>query len=175
MVQFTALIKQFQEHGEKTGWTYFEIPANVAERLNPGTKKSFRVKGKLDKYEIKGVALLPSGKGSFIMALNGTIRKGIKKRKGASLLVQLDLDSAPFKFNKDFVSCLEDEPVALAFFKSQTPSMQKYFSKWIGTAKTELTKTKRIAQAVNALAKKQDFGQMLRSLKKERNEWKDNL
>jgi hypothetical protein len=170
MVHFNALIKQFQEKGEKSGWTYIEIPAKTASALNPGNKKTFRVKGKLDDYEVKGVALLPMGDGNFIMAINAAMRKGIKKRKGATIAVQLSMDLEPFKLNKDFLACLNDDPSALKFFFSQTPSMQKYYSKWIDSAKTDQTRTKRIAQAVNALARKQDFGMMLRSLKKEKDQ-----
>jgi hypothetical protein len=41
MVQFTTTIKQFGKQGEKTGWTYIEIPADIAEKLIPGNKKGF--------------------------------------------------------------------------------------------------------------------------------------
>ena len=43
MVQFTTTIKRFAEQGEKTGWTYFVVPAEIALKINPGQKKSFRV------------------------------------------------------------------------------------------------------------------------------------
>jgi uncharacterized protein YdeI (YjbR/CyaY-like superfamily) len=68
----------------------------------------------------------------------------------------------------EFVECLNDEPRALDFFKTLPRGHQNYFSKWIESAKTENTKAKRIAQAVNALAKKQGYGEMLRALKQER-------
>ena len=87
MLQFNTILKQFNEQGEKTGWTYIEIPAKIAQQLKPGNKKSFRVKGRLDNYEIKGVALMPMGEGDFIMAVNATMRKGIGKRKGDKLKV----------------------------------------------------------------------------------------
>ena len=73
MVKFTVTILKFGEQGEKTGWTYITIPAEIALQLMPDNKKSFRVKGKLDEYLIKGVALLPMGEGSFIMALNAAL------------------------------------------------------------------------------------------------------
>ena len=63
------------------------------------------------------------------------------------------------------MECLQDEPSALAFFKSKPASHQRYFSKWIESAKTEATKTKRIAMAVSSLAKQMDYGEMLRSQK----------
>jgi hypothetical protein len=168
MIDFTATLKQFAEQGEKTGWTYFEIPADLAQRLKPGNKKSFRVKGKLDNYKITGVSLLPMGGGVFIMAVNASMRKGIAKKKGAMIRVRLEEDKNEFRFNKDFMVCLEDEPAAIAFFKTLPGSHQRYFSKWIDSAKTVETKAKRIAWAVTALAKKQGYGEMLRSHRENR-------
>jgi hypothetical protein len=162
-VQFTATIHKFDKQGEKTGWTYIEIPADMAQKLKPGNKKSFRVKGKLDDHKISGIALIPMGDGSFIMALNAAIRKGIHKHHGAMLKVQLEEDKNPFQFNKDFLECLADEPKAKSFFETLAGSHQRYFSKWIDDAKTEPTRTKRIALAVNALAKKWGYPQMLRA------------
>ncbi|MCH5689030.1 DUF1905 domain-containing protein [Niabella sp. W65] len=60
-ITFTATLKKFAENGDKTGWTYIEMPAELAEQLNADTKKAFRVKGTLDQYAISGVTLLPAG------------------------------------------------------------------------------------------------------------------
>jgi len=163
MLDFIATLKQFADQGEKTGWTYIEIPADLTQQLKPGTKKSFRVKGKLDNYKIAGVALLPMGNGSFIMAVNATMRKGIGKKKGAMVKVKLEEDKKEFRFNKDFMECMADEPAATEFFQTLAGSHQRYFSKWIDEAKTVQTKTKRIAWAVTALSKKQGYSEMLRS------------
>lgn len=168
MVGFSASIKKFENQGEKTGWSYIEIPADVSEQIKPGVRTSFRVKGKLDHFKIAGVSVLPMGGGGFIMPINAAMRKGTGKRYGAMLNVQLEADNKPFQFNKDFMECLADEPEAALFFKTLPGSHQRYFSKWIDDAKTEATKTKRIAQAVTALSKKHAYGEMLRSLKKEK-------
>lgn len=162
-VQFNTTIHKFEERGEKTGWTYIEVPADIAEKLKPGNKKSFRVKGKLNTYKISGIALLPMGDGAFVMALNATIRKGLGKKHGAIIKVQLEEDKSEFQFNKDFMECLADEPSASEYFKSLAGSHRRYFSKWIDSAKTEETRTKRIAWAVTALSKKQGYPEMLRS------------
>jgi hypothetical protein len=167
-VQFTTTIQQFGEQGEKTGWTHIIIPADIAQQLMPGNKKSFRVKGLLDDYKIEGVALLPMGRGDFVMALNATMRKGIKKKKGAMLKVRLHVDTKPVEPPADFIECLRDEPKAFEFFYTLPKGHQNYFGKWIESAKTEQTKTKRIAQAVNALSKKYGFNEMVRSLKNDR-------
>ncbi len=124
MVQFTALIKKFAEKGEKTGWTYIEIPAQIANKLIPDNKKSFRVKGKLDSYAYEGISLLPMGEGTFIMALNAEIRKGIKKQKGASIKVEMKVDTKEKPLSADFMECLSDEPKALETFNSLTKGHQ---------------------------------------------------
>ena len=70
---------------------------------------------------------------------------------------------SPFAF---MLACLVDDPVANSFFKTLPGSHQRYFSKWIDDAKTDQTRTKRIALAVNALAKEHNYGEMLRNSKK---------
>jgi len=165
MVSFTTTILKFGEMGEKTGWTYIEVAAEYAANLKPGNKKSFRVKGKLDDFSIKGVALMPMGEGDFIMPLNAAIRKGIGKRKGAKLSVKIEVDESPIKPSADLLDCLADEPKALEFFDTLTPGHQKYFSDWIESAKTEPTKAKRIALSVNALARGLHYGLMIREQK----------
>jgi len=162
-VKFTATLHKFEKQGEKTGWTYFEVPAAIVQKLKPGNKKEFKVKGKLDNYAISRVSLLPMGGGPFIMPVNAAMRKGIGKRHGAMINVQLEADDSAFVFNKDLMECLDFEPKAKEFFQSLTGSHQRYFSKWIDSAKTEATKTKRIAMAVNALAKKWGYPEMLRA------------
>jgi hypothetical protein len=170
MVRYTTTILQFAEQGEKTGWTYIEIPADIAEKLKPGNKKSFRVKGKLDEYPIKKIALLPMGGGSFIMPLNAATRKNIGKRKGAMLKVQIEEDQAPLKISKELLDCLKDEPKALERFNKMPKSHQHYYSKWIESAKTEATKAKRIAMTVNAMYKGMDYGEMIRAARREKDE-----
>jgi Domain of unknown function (DUF1905)/Bacteriocin-protection, YdeI or OmpD-Associated len=166
MVQYTTTIHRFEKQGEKTGWTYIEVPADLAQKIKPGNRKEFKVKGKLDKHPIKRVSLLPMGGGVFIMPLNAAMRKAIGKRHGAMVKAQLEADDRPFIFNTDFIDCLNDEPEAKKFFQTLPGSHQRYFSKWIDDAKTEPTKTKRIALAVTALSKKQGYPEMLRSQQK---------
>ncbi len=163
MVRFTATLHKFEKQGEKTGWTYFEVPAALVQKLKPGNKKEFKVKGKLDNYTIKRISLIPMCGGPFIMPVNAAMRKAIGKRHGAMVKVQLEPDDSAFVFNKDFMDCLDFEPDAKKFFKTLTGSHQRYFSKWIDSAKTEPTQTKRIAMAVNALSKKWGYPEMLRA------------
>lgn len=170
MVQFSAKINKFQEKGDKTGWTYVEVPAELAAKLSPQNRKSFRVKGRLDRFAIKAVALLPMGGGSFILPLNATMRKGIGKKVGAMLELKLEVDQSVYPLNAALMDCLADEPDALAFFNTFNRGTQHYYSKWVEAAKTEATRTRRIAMAVNALLRKMEFGEMLRANRKSKEE-----
>ncbi|HXA03098.1 MAG TPA: YdeI/OmpD-associated family protein [Cytophagaceae bacterium] len=166
MIHFTATILQFGKKGEKTSWSYIPIAADQAEELKPNNRKSFRVKGKLDNYTFEGIALLPIGDGDFIMALNATVRKNIRKEKGAMVKVQMEVDTKKKKLSADFLVCLADESKALKYFKTLPKSHQQYFSTWIESAKTDATKDKRIAQAVNALSMSLGFNEMMRMNRK---------
>jgi len=171
MVEFTAMILQFEEKGEKTGWTYIEVPADVARQLRPETRKGFRVKGLFDQFPFRGIALVPMGEGNFILPLNKTIRKGIAKNKGAVLAVQLESDD-DFEITMPVYlsECLEDDAEAREFFQQLPKSHQNYYLNWINGAKTEATQSKRAAQMLNALARGLRFDEMMRAMKKERNE-----
>jgi len=170
MVKFTATLLKFDQMGEKTGWTYLEVPEKISEQLKPGQRKSYRVKGKIDQHSIKGVALLPMGGGGFIMPVNATMRKAIGKNKGAKVAVQLAVDFKVIPLSQDMMDCLLDEPKALAFFNKLAPSHQQYYSKWIEGAKTEATKTKRIAATVLAMTRQMSYGEMMRAMKQEKDD-----
>lgn len=162
MIKFETRIKKFGKQGEKTGWTYFEVPAALAGALKPGRRKEFKVKGKIDHTPVKRVSLLPMGGGHFIFVLNAALRKALGKGEGAMVSVELSEDRSAFEFNPDFMTCLADEPRALGFFETLPGSHQRYFSKWIDSAKTGETRTRRIARAVNALACHKGYAEMMR-------------
>jgi hypothetical protein len=165
MISFEPVIQKFDKQGEKTGWSYIEIPHRLAEKINAGCKVSYRVKGRLDDLPIERTAILPMGDGNFILPVNGSMRKSLRKNAGDKINVQLELDKRPLKLSNDFMSCLKDDPPAYDFFKTLPKSHQQYFSKWIESAKTESTKTKRITMAIIALGSGRGFPEMLRANK----------
>lgn len=163
MITFNAEIFKFSNKGEKSGWSYIEIPKDLAENIKPGCRKSFRVKGKIDQEEVNGLALTPMGEGNFILALKAPLRKKLKKEEGA--LVQLILEEdKDFKIEmpEDLEICLGEQEVWLTRFLALAKSHQHYFINWINQAKTEETRAKRIALAVEAMEKQLDFGAMIR-------------
>jgi len=74
----------------------------------------------------------------------------------------LEVDLKKIELSKDLMICLEDEPEALSYFNSLAPSHQKYFSKWIESAKSEETKAIRIARTLKAMIRKLKYSEMLR-------------
>jgi hypothetical protein len=166
MIRFTATIKKFGKMGEKTGWTYIDIPEALAVKLNPANRKSFRVKGKMDQTPFEKVSLLPMGGGDFIMTLNGDFRKALKKGKGDAVKVVMEMDERELELSAEMIECMQDEPEALEQFRSMPPSHQHYYSKWINSAKTEPTRARRIAMTIEAMVNGWDFGKMLREARK---------
>jgi len=168
MLRFKTTIKRFAKQGEKTGWSYILLTEEHLAALKRTTRTAFRISGKIDNHSIEKIAAMSMGDGTFIVPINADIRKAIRKQAGAEVELKIAVDKEPIKLNEDFIDCLNDEPKALAYFQTLNKGHQNYFSKWIESAKTELTKAKRIAMAVNALEKHWGFPEMLRANKKEK-------
>jgi uncharacterized protein YdeI (YjbR/CyaY-like superfamily) len=164
MLTFVTRIQRFDKKGEKTGWHYIEISVKQAKKLRD-TKTSFRVKGTIDELTIQKTALIPMGEGDFILPLNTTIRKAIGKKHGDKITLNLELDERKLILSPDLISCLKEDPAALQFFKSLPPSHQRYYSKWIESAKTAATKAKRIVISIEGFGKKQGYSEMMRAYK----------
>lgn len=165
MLQFKATIHKFDKQGEKTGWSYLEISSKQAHKLKPGCKVSFRVKGTFDGHPYSKTALLPMGDGNFILPWNATHRKSTGKKHGDVVNVAMEIDERELTLSPDLMKCLKADPEAKKFFQSLTKSHQQYFSKWIESAKTITTKTKRIVMALEAFNNKHGYSEMIRANK----------
>lgn len=155
-------MSRYGKNGEKSSWTYIVITKAQADKLKPDSRKGFRVKGSFDDYRFEKVALLPVGGGDFIIPIKSAIRKTLGKEAGASIKVVLELDERELTLSRDLMSSLKEDPAALAQFKMIPKSHQHYFSNWVESAKTIETKTRRILMTIDALARKYDFGKMIR-------------
>ncbi|WP_026904058.1 YdeI/OmpD-associated family protein [Pedobacter glucosidilyticus] len=171
MITFDTLIKKYGKMGDKTGWTYIDIPKHIAAELKPFCKVSFRVKGEIDHYKFSGLALLPVGDGDYILPLKQAIRKAIAKESGAMVKLSLaeDID---FKIEipEDLKACLAEQDTFTDHFMKLSKAQRNYFINWINEAKTDPTREKRLMQTVKAMEYEMDFGAMIRSHKANRNE-----
>lgn len=168
MIKFKATIYRFDKQGEKTGWSYLEISARQAQKLKPDCKVSFRVKGTFDGHSFSKTALLPMGNGNFILPWNASHRKETGKKHGDVVTVVMEADERELTLSPDLMKCLKDDPEAMQFFKTLTKSHQQYFSKWIDSAKTISTKTKRIIMTLEACHHKQGYPEMIRANKQQK-------
>ena len=169
MITFKAEIERFAEMGEKTGWSYVFIPSAIANEIKPDCKKSFRVKGRIDDVEIGGVATVPMGEGDFIIALKATLRKQLRKEKGAIVELELEEDK-DFKIEipEDLELCLSDEPHLMEGFMKLPMSHRNWYINWLNSAKTEPTRTKRLVKIVSAMDRGMTFSEMMREGKEPR-------
>lgn len=168
MPSFKSIIQKFASKGEKTGWRYIDIPPDILSKLKLKNKKEFRIKGVIDDVKFERMACYPIGEGNFIIALNGEIRKKLGKDEGAMISIKFELDKAEALQSPELISCLEEDKIAKKQFDSLLLSHRNYFHRYIYSAKGAATKAGRIVNVINAMYKKQDFGEMMRSLKKEK-------
>jgi hypothetical protein len=139
----------------KGGWIYA-----VIDEIAPDKKAKFgwvQVSGTIDGFELKRYKLMPMGNGKLFLPVRAEIRKAIGKTEGDTIHVILYADSSTIEIPQEFLLCLEDEPAAKQFFFTLTESEQSFYIKWIVDAKQETTKTKRIAESITRLLKKEKF------------------
>jgi hypothetical protein len=165
MHSFRAIILKFTSKGEKTGWTYVDIPKDILTKLKLKDKKAFRIKGVIDDVKFEKMSTYPVGEGEFIIAINGEMRKKLGKKEGATVSVKFELDlGAPLQ-SQELLDCLQEDKIALKQFNSLLLSHQNYHHRYVDSAKGAATKAGRILNVINAMHKKQNFGEMIRSLK----------
>jgi hypothetical protein len=168
MPTFKAIIQKFASKGEKTGWTYVDIPSDILKKLKLSSKQNFRIKGVMDDVKFERLAVYPIGEGNYIIAINGELRKKIGKKEGAMVSVKFELDQAEALQSPELIACLKEDKVAKKHFDSLLRSQQNYFHRYIYSAKGQATKAGRIVNVINAMYKKQNFGEMIRSLKEKK-------
>ncbi|HWY38859.1 MAG TPA: YdeI/OmpD-associated family protein, partial [Bacteroidia bacterium] len=87
---------------------------------------------------------------------------------GDTVIVQLEEDKAPVKLDQDMLDCLAEDKKAKEYFDKLPNSHKNYYSKWVGEAKTDATKSKRIAMMLDGLPKGWTFAEMLRAARENR-------
>lgn len=165
MFSFKTTILKFAAKGEKSGWTYVDIPDDVLIKLKLKDKRGFRIKGCIDDVAFEKMSTYPVGEGAFIIALKADIRKKLGKKEGAMVSLSIELDKSEAPVSQELIDCLQEDKAALKQFLSQPNSHQTYFHNYILAAKTPATRAGRIVSTLNAMHKKQNYGEMIRSLK----------
>lgn len=127
-------------------WHFVEFPHDVKELF--GKRGEVRVK-----TLINGVpadrALMPTKSGYHILVFGGDLRKKAGIRKVGDLVnVELWLDPEPDRVNipEALSETLDFLPEMKAAWNKLTPGMKRNMCYWVGSAKTEATQAKRVAE-----------------------------
>jgi hypothetical protein len=141
--KFTAPLERMTG---RFAWSYVEFPHDVKELF--GKRGEVRVK-----VLVNGVAtdraLIPTKSGYHMIVLGGDIRKQAGIRSPGNLVkVELWLDPEPDRINmpEELAETLDFIPEMKAAWEKLTPGMKRGMCYWVGSAKTEPTKAKRIAE-----------------------------
>jgi hypothetical protein len=132
-------------------WTYFVIPLDLVELF--GTKGTVQVQGTVNGVPFRSSALA-YGDGSHFVAVNKAIRDQAGVAAGDTVRVTLERDDQPrvLTVPDDLRRALEASRAAREAFATFSYSHKRAYLEWIDAAKTDATRQRRIASAVEKIA-----------------------
>ncbi|WP_167747193.1 YdeI/OmpD-associated family protein [Cohnella luojiensis] len=147
MNEFNA--KLIRPNGTGT-WTYVNVPFQVKEVY--GSKGQVKVKGTLNGIAYRG-SLMPHGDGTHYMVVNQTLREAANAIMGTivEVVMERDTEERVIRIPEDFLTSLEENAEASAFFRNLAYSYQKEYVVWIEAAKKPETRQARIAKSIENL------------------------
>ena len=141
--RFTAPLEKMNA---QMAFTYVEVPIDVEHEF--GTKGRVRVQGTVNGVAVDR-ALMPQKSGVHIIILGGDIRRaaGIK-REGDRVQVEFWKHPTPDQLDlpEELAETLDFLPEMKAAWDKLTPGMKRSMCYWVGSAKTEATRAKRVAE-----------------------------
>ena len=102
------------------------------------------------------VNMMPAGDGSFLLYLDGAIRKASATAVGNTVEVSLAFDDSyrggpAHAMPAEFAARLDANPVARARWDQLSPSLQKEMLRYLARLKSDAARTRNIEQALNVL------------------------
>lgn len=140
---FTAPLEKMNA---QMAFMYVEVPIDVEQEF--GTKGRVRVLGTVNGVAVDR-ALLPQKSGMHIIILGGDIRRAARiKREGDMVMVEFWKHPEPDKLDlpEELSETLDFLPEMKAAWDKLTPGMKRSMCYWVGSAKTEATRAKRVAE-----------------------------
>lgn len=141
--RFTAPLEKMNA---QMAFTYVEVPIDVEQEF--GTKGRVRVQGTVNGVAVDR-ALMPQKSGMHIIILGGDIRRAAKiKHQGDRVQVVFWKHPAPDQLDlpEELAETLDFLPEMKAAWDKLTPGMKRSMCYWVGSAKTEATRAKRVAE-----------------------------
>lgn len=132
-------------------WTYLVIPLDVTATF--GGRGQVRVRGTIDGEPYRNAAM-PMGDGTHFLVVNKDLRDRIGASVGGVVTVTMERDDVArsLEIPDDLQAALEAHPAARRAFELFSYSHKKEYADWIASAKTEATRQRRIAGAVERIA-----------------------
>ena len=133
--------------GNSTG---IEVPEKVIDGFGVGKRPPVKVTVGGHTYE-NTVAVMG---GKYMISLSAANRKAAGVEGGDKVKVTLELETAPraVELPGDFAKAQAKVPAAKKFYDGLSPSMKKFHVTNIEGAKTDETRTRRIAKSVEMLS-----------------------
>ncbi len=141
--RFTAPLEKMSA---QMAFMYVEVPIDVEKEF--GTRGRVRVLGTVNGVAVDR-ALMPQKSGVHIIILGGDIRKAAKiKRVGDPVHVEFWKHPNPDELDlpEALAETLAFLPEMKAAWNALTPGMRRSMCYWVGSAKTEATQAKRVAE-----------------------------
>jgi hypothetical protein len=129
--------------------TGFRVPPEIVEQLGAGKRPKVRVT--INGYTYRSSVAVMGG--AFMVGVSAENRAGAGVAGGQEIAVDLELDTAPRTVDvpADFAAALDAEPAARQTFDGLSYSNQSWHVLSVEGAKTEETRSRRIAKSVEAL------------------------
>jgi hypothetical protein len=146
--QFKAILTS---GGRGKEWPVIKIPFDVEKDFGSNARVS--VQGTVNGFAFRS-SIFPVGDGTHILLVNRRMRDGAKAKEGDLLSVSMEVDGDPeaIEIPADFQRALKRKKAAQVCFDQLPPSHQRAYVEAIVEAKTDETRSKRIAQAIQILA-----------------------
>jgi hypothetical protein len=129
--------------------TGIQVPDQIIDALGAGKRPAVKVT--INGYTYRSsVAVLD---GRYMVGVNADNRAGAGVAGGDEVDVEIELDTAPREVSvpPDFAAALDAEPAARRTFDGLSYSNKSFHTLGIGGAKTDETRRRRIAKAIEAL------------------------
>ncbi|GIH14428.1 YdeI/OmpD-associated family protein [Rugosimonospora africana] len=129
--------------------TGFEVPAEIVDGFGAGKRPAVRVT--INGYTYRNTVASMGGR--YLVGVSAEHRAGAGVSAGDELDVDLELDTAPREVEvpADFAAALDAEPDARRTFDGLSYSNKRVHVLSIEDAKTDATRQRRIAKAVDTL------------------------
>jgi hypothetical protein len=146
--QFKAILTS---GGKGREWPVIKIPFNVEKEF--GSAAQVSVQGTVNGFAFRS-SIFPVGDGSHILMVDRQMRDGARAKEGDLLSVSMEVDGDPHTIDipADFQRALKRKKAAQAFFDQLPPSHQRAYIESIVESKSDETRSKRIAQAIQILS-----------------------